>query len=92
MGGPGPPPLFLDQPEVRKNFFLNPPPSPPSYLRVWMTGPSLIRRSGSTTADCVKNGENNSFLAGVPYFFLLECLARFRVRSQIPPIPSRFNA
>ena len=41
-GPGGPPPLRLDQTVARKaeqNFF-RPPHSP--YLRVWMTGPSLI--------------------------------------------------
>ena len=43
------PPLFLDQTEARraeKKFFET---SPPPHLRVWMTGPPLIRRSGSAT-------------------------------------------
>ena len=44
-------PLFLDQTEARraeKNLFETGPPPPP-HLRVWMTGPPLIRRSGSAT-------------------------------------------
>lgn len=49
-GGPAPP--VLDQNEARrpeKKFFLRPPPPPP-YLRVWMTAPPFIWRSGSATA------------------------------------------
>ena len=49
-GGPGPPPLCLDQIEARraeKNCFWDRPP----YLRVWMTAPP-IWRSGSATVDC----------------------------------------
>ena len=43
--GPSPPPLFLDQ---TKNFFGD-RTLPPPYLRVWMTGPLLISRSGYGT-------------------------------------------
>ena len=48
-GGPGSP-LFLDQTETRraeKKFFWDAPT--PAYLRVWMTGPPFIWRSGSAT-------------------------------------------
>ena len=49
-GAPGLP-LFYDQTEARraKKLFLETAPLPPSYLRVWMTGPPppLISRSGS---------------------------------------------
>ena len=43
------PPLFLVQTEAQraKKIFLGDPPPP--YLRVWMTGPPLISRSGSGT-------------------------------------------
>ena len=55
-GGPNPPPpllLLLDQTEARraekKLGETRPPPSP--YLRVWMTTPHLISRSGSGTGN-----------------------------------------
>ena len=42
------PPLIF---RPNKNFFLETTPPPPHpYLRVWMTGPPLISRSGSGTA------------------------------------------
>ena len=42
-GGPGAPPVFLNQTEARRAdefFFFETSPSPP-YLRVWMTAPHL---------------------------------------------------
>ena len=47
-GEPGDP-LFLDQNEAQtaENLFLETEPLP--YLRVWMTAPTPIRKSGSTT-------------------------------------------
>ena len=41
------PPLFLDQ--GQKMFFWGRAPTPPPYLRVWMTESPVIRRSGSAT-------------------------------------------
>ena len=65
-GGPAPPPLFLDQNEAQraKNISLRPAPSPPpSYLRVWMTGPALFWRSGSATVSTPKlQGSGNFFI------------------------------
>ena len=43
-GGPAPPYFYT---KLTKIFFETRPP--PLYLRVWMTAPPLIRRSGSAT-------------------------------------------
>ena len=45
------PPLLLDQTEATRaeNIFWENALPPPPYLRVWMTGPSLIWRPGSAT-------------------------------------------
>ena len=63
-GGPGSPPLIFRpnwRPKGRKKVFEIPPPSP--YLRVWMTGPRLIWRSGSAT---VFKLFVSKYLSGVP--------------------------
>ena len=62
-GGPGLPPLFFDQNEAQsaKTLFLRPAPPPLSYLRVWMTGPALFRRSGSATVSTPKLEDSGNF-------------------------------
>ena len=46
--------LFLDQTEAQRaeKFLGETAPHPPPYLRVWMTGPPIISRSGSGTENC----------------------------------------
>ena len=54
-GGPVPP-LFLDHTEAQKaeKIFFGDHPPPPPHLRVWMTGPPLILRSGLISAKLGK--------------------------------------
>ena len=55
--GPRPPLIFRRKwgPEGRKHFFFLGRPPPPPYLKVWMTAPPLIWRSGSATGMYVAN-------------------------------------